>query len=82
MNALDGKVGVITGGTSGIGEWALFVEEGARVVIAGRRQDKGEELARSLGKAATFKRTDVTAEPDVKAMIAHALRNSAGSTAS
>src|SRR5262245_22700351 len=75
MNSLAGKVAVITGSTSGIGERSarLFVEEGAFVVIAGRRQDKGEELARSLGKAASFIRTDVTVEADVKAMIAHAV---------
>jgi NAD(P)-dependent dehydrogenase (short-subunit alcohol dehydrogenase family) len=72
---LEGKVAVITGGTSGIGARTaeVFVANGARVVIAGRRQDKGENLARKLGNAASFIRTDVSVEADVKAMIDHAL---------
>jgi NAD(P)-dependent dehydrogenase (short-subunit alcohol dehydrogenase family) len=75
VQALEGKVVVITGGTSGIGARTaeLFVSEGARVVIAGRREARGQELARTLGEAASFIRTDVTSEADVAAMIAHAL---------
>jgi len=73
---LNGEVAVITGATSGIGARTaeLFVAAGARVVIAGRRQDKGEALAAALGDAADFIRTDVCVEADVKAMIEHAVR--------
>jgi NAD(P)-dependent dehydrogenase (short-subunit alcohol dehydrogenase family) len=73
--ALEGKVAVITGSTSGIGARTaeLFVAEGARVVIAGRREEKGKRFAHTLGDAASFIRTDVSGESDVEAMIAHAV---------
>lgn len=76
MKALDGKVAVITGSTSGIGARTaqLFVAEGARVVIAGRREEAGQQTARALGDAASFIRTDVTRESDVEATIAHAVQ--------
>ena len=75
MGALDGKVAIITGGTSGIGARTaeLFVAEGAKVVIAGRRQAEGESLAKALGPAAIFVRTDVTKESDIKALIEQTL---------
>src|SRR5260370_10260762 len=75
MKTLEDKVAVITGSTSGIGARTaeVFVAEGAKVVIAGRRQDRGENLARKLGDAASFISTDVSIEADVKAMIVHAV---------
>ena len=75
MLPLEGKVAVITGGTSGIGACTaeVFVANGAKVVIAGRRQDRGKKLAEKLGDAASFKPTDVSVEADVEAMIGHAV---------
>src|SRR5262249_58918168 len=75
MLPLEGKVAVITGGTSGIGARTaeVFVANGARVVIAGRRHERGEKLARKLGADASFVRTDVSIEAEVRAMIDHAV---------
>ena len=75
MLPLQGKVAVITGATSGIGARTaeVFIAHGARVVIAGRRQGRGETFERKLGDAASFIRTDVSIEADVKAMIDHAV---------
>ena len=75
MGALDGKVAIVTGGSSGIGERIaeLFVEEGASVVVAARRQEEGDKLAKRLG--IRFIRTDVSNEADVKAMIDDAVKS-------
>jgi NAD(P)-dependent dehydrogenase (short-subunit alcohol dehydrogenase family) len=75
LGVLDGTVAIVTGGTSGIGARAaeLFLEEGAQVVIAGRRHQEGEAVAKQLGPPASFMRRDVANEPGVKAMIDHAL---------
>lgn len=69
MGALDGKVAIVTGGTSGIGEEiaTAFVLEGAKVVIAGRREPEGRAIEERIG--ARFVRADVGNEPDVRATV-------------
>jgi NAD(P)-dependent dehydrogenase (short-subunit alcohol dehydrogenase family) len=72
MGRLDGKIAVITGATSGIGlrTAEIFIAEGAKIVIAGRRIDEGEALAKQLGANCIFRQTDVTVEEQMKALIA------------
>jgi NAD(P)-dependent dehydrogenase (short-subunit alcohol dehydrogenase family) len=55
MGKLDGKVAVITGGTSGmaLATARLFVEEGAYVFISGRRQQALDEAVRLIGRNVT-----------------------------
>ncbi|MBM4202238.1 MAG: glucose 1-dehydrogenase, partial [Gammaproteobacteria bacterium] len=76
MERLQGKVAVITGGASGIGEAAvrLFVAEGCRVVIADLNVDAGQALAAELGPQTVFQATDVTAESEVENLVAVAIR--------
>ncbi|MDB5504971.1 MAG: oxidoreductase [Tardiphaga sp.] len=75
MGRLDNKVAVITGATSGIGlrTAEIFIHEGAKVVIAGRRSAEGEALAARLGDACSFRQTDVTDEEQIRALIDHAV---------
>src|SRR6202049_1313982 len=75
MGRLDGKVAGITGATSGIGlrTAEIFVAEGGKIVVAGRRVVEGEALAKRLGPACLFRRTDVTVEEEMRALIGEAV---------
>jgi NAD(P)-dependent dehydrogenase (short-subunit alcohol dehydrogenase family) len=66
---LDGRVALITGAASGIGEATVrrFVAEGARVLIADVQTERGEALAGELGGVTRFARTDVMDEASVAA---------------
>lgn len=68
---LEGKITIITGGTSGIGEATaeVFAAQGATVVIAGRSEEKGAQIVQRLGTKVTYQRCDVTREADIKALI-------------
>src|SRR5882762_8293924 len=71
MTRLKGKVALITGGASGIGEATvrLFVEEGAAVMLADLDDDRGRRLAGELGPRAGYLYTDVSREADIKAAV-------------
>lgn len=71
---LEGKVAVVTGGSSGIGLATVkrFIEEGATVVIGDLDEARGTEVAKRTG--ATFVRCDVTSKDDVDELFATAKR--------
>jgi len=75
VGRLDGKVAVITGASTGLGPVmaARFVREGARVLLAARREELVREAAAAAGEGALAMRADVTDESDVVAMIARAV---------
>jgi len=76
MTSLSGKVAVITGGNSGIGlaSARLFAEQGAHVVITGRRQQALEDAVRAIGPSAVAIRGDV-ADPDHHREVADFVRD-------
>jgi NAD(P)-dependent dehydrogenase (short-subunit alcohol dehydrogenase family) len=75
VGRLDGKVAVITGGASGIGEATvrLFTEEGACVLIADIQDEKGRRLGDELGESTEYLHADVSREVDVKAAVGRAI---------
>ena len=77
-NNIAGKVVVITGGSSGLGEATAhyLAEKGAKVVLGARRVEKLEKVATEIkkkGGAVEILRTDVTNADDVKALIKKAI---------
>jgi NAD(P)-dependent dehydrogenase (short-subunit alcohol dehydrogenase family) len=72
---LDGKVAIITGASTGLGPVMAkrFVDEGAHVLLAARREELVREAATACGDAAIAMRADVTVEDDVVAMVARAI---------
>ena len=72
--SLKDKVALITGGTSGIGAAAALqlARAGAKVVVAGRRENEGQAVVKAIenaGGQALFVKTDVSREADVKALV-------------
>jgi 3-oxoacyl-[acyl-carrier protein] reductase len=73
---LSGKVAIITGASTGCGPVMakLFVQEGARVLLAARREELVLQATRDAGKGAVGMRADVTREDDVSAMVDRAMK--------
>ena len=78
--SLENKVAIVTGGTSGIGrETAIqFAKAGAKVVVAGRREEEGNAVVETIVKAggtAMFVQTDIADEGQVKNLIEETVQN-------
>src|SRR4029078_10520884 len=70
---IDGKVFIVTGGASGLGEGTarMLAANGGKVVIADMQVEKGEAIAREIGGA--FVKCDVSQEADGRAVVAKAV---------
>jgi NAD(P)-dependent dehydrogenase (short-subunit alcohol dehydrogenase family) len=74
MGEHEGKVALVTGGTSGIGRETaiLFAKRGAKVVVAGRRENEGKstiDLIHRAGGEGIFVKTDVSRASEVEALV-------------
>ncbi len=74
MKRFESKVVLVLGGNAGIGRATAeaFAREGAKVVVAGRREDQGVAVVQAIQKAGgitKFIRTDVSRDADVKAVV-------------
>src|SRR5438128_2520499 len=77
-NTFEGKIALVTGGTSGIGKTTAiaFASGGAKVVLSGSGEKEGAQVVgkiKKLGGDAAFVRADVAKDTDVKAMVKFAV---------
>ena len=72
MGKLEGKVAIVTGGSTGIGLAAAqeFASEGAHVFITGRRQNELDAAVKQIGKNATAIQSDVSNLDDLDRLFA------------
>jgi NAD(P)-dependent dehydrogenase (short-subunit alcohol dehydrogenase family) len=75
LTRFEGKVAVVTGGASGIGAATArrLAAEGASVVVADIQDTPGEEMARSLGPHAHYRRCDVASLADWQSLAAETI---------
>jgi 3-oxoacyl-[acyl-carrier protein] reductase len=68
--SLEGRVAVVTGAASGIGQSTarIFAQAGARVVLLDVNEDGLKETAKSIGDKATYRRTDISSAEAVNAV--------------
>ena len=68
---LNDKTAIITGGASGIGLACarLFTQEGARVAIFGRRQDRLDQARKEIGDSVLAVQGDITREQDIQRLV-------------
>jgi NAD(P)-dependent dehydrogenase (short-subunit alcohol dehydrogenase family) len=76
----DGKVVIVTGGTSGIGRAAaiMFAAEGGKVAFCGRNEERGrkvEQEIKAAGGDATFIRADVREETDIRNLVERTVKS-------
>lgn len=71
MKGIEGKVAIVTGGATMIGEAvaADLVRRGGRVVIADINAESGQKVAQGLGQSALFQATDITDDAQVAACV-------------
>ena len=74
------SVALITGGLTGIGRATavVFAQQGAHVVVSGRREQEGQDLAaelKALGGKAEFIRADVRSEEDVRNLVDQTIKH-------
>src|SRR5256885_11033403 len=78
MGRLDGRIALITGGTTGIGfaTAKLFRDEGARVIVTGRNADRVVQAREELGRGVEAVTADVARKEDTNSLFVRLARRS------